>query len=235
MSDMSEHPIMPPPPGPGFGYPPLPGQPVPPPPPPKQRPVALLAILGGAIVVIAAVLVTGLAWPGWMNTGKTSAGPTSPVIASPANSPTTAGGPTPACSLVPISQVEQVLGIGQLTSQAASPIYDPVTGTPSHMCKYADSTGTVIADISVADYPGTIDANQLMAGVASTGTNLQPVPGVADAAGTVSDLGKTDNTGLIAINTRSGAQHLILIVVGSTANPTVSELSQLAKIALNAP
>lgn len=199
------YPSMPPPmPDPQFGGYPLPPQP--------RRPLVPW-IVGGVLVVVAVILVTGLAWPGWMTGSAAATGP---------------------CALLPTSQVEQAVGTARLTAQEQGPIYDPVTHTPSHMCTYANPDGAVLADLSVADYPSSVDADQLLQGVASTGTDLSPVTGVADAAGTVTDLGHGSNTALIAVRTTTSSQHLVVVVISAQADPTIATLTELVHTALNA-
>jgi hypothetical protein len=200
---------------PPFGYPPAP-------PAPNNKRTVLLWSVVGVVVVVAAVLVTGLAWPGWMNKST------------PATSSATAPTSHDVCSLLPIGQVGQAVDVTTLTPQPQGPIYDPITHTPAYLCTYADSAGQVLADIEVADYPTSVNAQQLVRGVATTGNDFTPVTGVGDAAATVSDLGNGDNTALITARANPKALHLVVIGIATQADPTQQKLVQLANTALNA-
>lgn len=206
----------------------------PPPPPPKRRTGVLVSIAIGSVVVIAAVLVTGLGWPGWARHVELAGAGASPGHPSPATATHSTTPVTNACTLLSAAQVQQVLGTtDELRPEQQGPIHDPVTNTPGYLCTFTGTDG-VLADVEVADYPKNIGAQQLVHGAGSTGTDPNPVTGVGDAAETVTNLGNANNEALIAVRADSNAVRLIVVVINGTANPTVSELTQLAKLALNA-
>jgi hypothetical protein len=234
---MSDH--LPPPPA--FGaYPapqPVPGGYPPPPPPPQHKRRAAVLVVVALVVVAAALLVTGFVWPGW---GTSEAGGPFASRSNPATTSRTpatgghTGSDTNACSLVTTSQVRQVSGTtSPVVAQQQPTVTDPVTGTPAYICAYAGD-GVTLAAVEVADYPKSVDPAQLVAGVGTTGTNPRPVSGIADAAETITNLGHTSNSGLIAARNDPDAVHLVVVVIGTQAKPSMAKLTRLMHIALNA-
>lgn len=209
----------------------------PPPPPPPRRTGVLVSIAVGSVLVLAAVLVTGLGWPGWAKGGRApvaAGGVVSTSTATGSRARPHAGPVTNACTLLSAAQVQQRLGITeQLRPEPQGPIHDPVTDTAAYLCTFTGADA-VLGDVEVADYPKNIDAAQLVRGVGSTGTDARPVTGVGDVAETVSDLGHANNRALIAVRNDPAALHLIVVVVNEVANPTVSQLTQLVQLALDA-
>ncbi|HEY4454391.1 MAG TPA: hypothetical protein VGN81_08780 [Pseudonocardiaceae bacterium] len=217
-------------------HPTPPGAYPPPSPPQRNRRAAILCVV--AVVVLgAAILVTSFVWPGWGTSSGSGPFAGGSGATTTGKNPSTGGhtgSDSDACSLVTTSQVQQISGTtSQVVARQQPTINDPVTGTPAHICAYTGN-GITLAAVEVADYPTSVDPEQLVEGVGTTGTDAQPVPGIGDAAETITNLGHTSNSGLIVARTDPNAVHLVVVVIGTQANPSMDKLTQLMHIALSA-
>jgi hypothetical protein len=203
----------------------------------SQSRTPLWVAIVGVGVVVAAVLVTGLAWPGWM-TGSGSPSIFSPLaVTQPAEPTAPASSPSAdslvaACPLVSTDQTARILGRTGMSAHEHAPLDNPATGVRTYLCLYEDSGGVPRISIEAAEYPARYSPAALMNSAAHHSVDKRPASGFGDTAEFVSDLGGNQVLSLIVAQPNAGGSRLVTVSVGDDSQPTMTQLSQLAHLAL---
>lgn len=126
--------------------------------------------------------------------------------------------PAEVCHLLSAADVQSAFGLNGLTARTKGPIYDH--GTPAYLCVYTDTDGASDVALETAVFPaGTVTPRQLVENFASAGDLDSGDPGLADAAGFVSDLAGNANTGLVAVRRIPAGLRLVAIIIASSVAP----------------
>lgn len=170
--------------------------------------------------------------------GSSSPSPSGPLAVTQEAEPTApASSPavdsvSAACPLVSEDQAAHILGNTGMSAHEHAPLDNPATGTRTYLCLYEDSGGVPRISIEAAEYPARYSPAALMNSAATHSVDNRPAPGFGDTAEFVSDLGGTSTLSLIVAQPNAGGSRLLTVSVGDDAQPTTSQLSQLARIAL---
>jgi hypothetical protein len=175
------------------------------------------------LILVAVILAGGLAWPGWWRTASSA----------PAGGTTATPPAVVACQLL---GAEQVGGELDRTGLIGVDEADPAPfGIVAHLCQYGVPGGPTIAVLEVTDFPrgSAPSATVLVQDVATTGTGLQPVSGISDAAAFVNNLGGHANRSLItvSVSTTTGAMRVVAVTVPNGVLASDAQLLDLARYA----
>lgn len=191
---------------------------------------SLWVAIVGVLAAVGALLVTGLAWPGWMiGSGSGLLAVTQPTA--PASSPA-ADELSAACPLVAADQAARILGKTGMSAHEQAPIANPALGTRTFLCLYEDIGGVPRISIEAADYPARYSPAALMYSAAIHSVDRHPASGFGDTAEFVADVGGSQSLSLIVAQPNATGARLLTVTIGDDSHPTTSQLSQLAHIAL---